>query len=578
MSAAAAAATAGTYSPAAAAGEKRRERKEELRRHLAEDADWPRADGRSFHDCRPAFMQTGPTTAASGSAYAEFGKTKVIVSVFGPRESKKAMLYSDTGRLNCNVSYTTFATPIPGQVTDNKEYSAMLHKALEGTVMLHIFPKTTVDVFALVLESGGSDLPIIISCASLALADAGIMMCDLVTSVSVSCFGKNIIIDPTSDEEAWQDGSITVAYMPARKEITQLTVTGEWSDGKITNAVELCMDACSKLCDVLRERLKDAASLAEQALPPPAPVSHVGLAATLGHHGVIMVLFETPSGFAIFSFDGVRLLLPDAMEDIWANFGRKYRTEFHLFEDKSTAINLDTGVISNELSEMLTKWCCPKLCTRFKLAGISCLFNDAVMEVMWGLKNLMYALVPEEKLQLSREDRLQMSQGLKMLLNRYGFDVKPEMVSDSIIGKACVLYDCDDTEKIVSATLHDGGNILKDVSGIDPQGWSPMKLATALKMVCFPGEKNVVGDPEEMFSNDELSKLEKDAHKYEDKMYNYICLKIYNKLLASGRRRTAKLQQLRSCVKEAEMAHQNEQGDSLRSWGLEPPSKRLRSQ
>lgn len=32
----------------------------------------------------------------------------------------------------------------------------MLHKALEGAVMLHTFPKTTVDVFALVLESGGS--------------------------------------------------------------------------------------------------------------------------------------------------------------------------------------------------------------------------------------------------------------------------------------------------------------------------------------------------------------------------------------------------------------------------------------
>jgi hypothetical protein len=35
---------------------------------------------------------------------------------FGPRESKKAMMYSDTGRLNCNVSYTTFSTPIRGQV------------------------------------------------------------------------------------------------------------------------------------------------------------------------------------------------------------------------------------------------------------------------------------------------------------------------------------------------------------------------------------------------------------------------------------------------------------------------------
>ena len=42
------------------------------------------------------------------------------------------------------------------QGADNKEYSSMLHKALEGAVMLHTFPKTTVDVFALVLESGGS--------------------------------------------------------------------------------------------------------------------------------------------------------------------------------------------------------------------------------------------------------------------------------------------------------------------------------------------------------------------------------------------------------------------------------------
>lgn len=32
----------------------------------------------------------------------------------------------------------------------------MLHKALEGVIMMETFQKTTVDVFALVLESGGS--------------------------------------------------------------------------------------------------------------------------------------------------------------------------------------------------------------------------------------------------------------------------------------------------------------------------------------------------------------------------------------------------------------------------------------
>ena len=31
----------------------------------------------------------------------------------------------------------------------------MLHKALEGAVMLNTFPKAAVDVFSLVLESGG---------------------------------------------------------------------------------------------------------------------------------------------------------------------------------------------------------------------------------------------------------------------------------------------------------------------------------------------------------------------------------------------------------------------------------------
>ncbi|CAN1837319.1 Exosome complex component RRP41-like [Linum perenne] len=223
------------------------------------DVDWIRPDGRGFHQCRPAFFRTAAVNAASGSAYAEFGNTKVIVSVFGPRESKKAMLYSDVGRLNCNVSYTNFATPVRGQETDNKELSSMLHKALEGAILLETFPKTTVDVFALVLESGGSDLPVVVSCASLALADAGIMMYDLVAGVSVASLGKNLMIDPVQEEESCQDGSLMLTCMPSRYEVTQLTITGEWSSSNLNEAMQLCLDACSKLAKIMRSCLKDAA-------------------------------------------------------------------------------------------------------------------------------------------------------------------------------------------------------------------------------------------------------------------------------------------------------------------------------
>ncbi|XP_065865058.1 exosome complex component RRP41-like [Euphorbia lathyris] len=228
------------------------------------DVDWVRPDGRSFHECRPAFMRTCAVNAASGSAYAEFGNTKVIVSVFGPRESKKAMMYSDVGRLNCNVSYTTFATPVRGQGPDHKEFSSMLCKALEGAIMLETFPKTTVDVFALVLESGGSDLPVVISCASLALADAGIMMYDLVAGVSVAGLGKNLVIDPVLEEESCQDGSLMITCMPSRYEVTQLTVTGEWSAAKMNEGMQLCLDACSKLAEIMRSCLKQSALASQE--------------------------------------------------------------------------------------------------------------------------------------------------------------------------------------------------------------------------------------------------------------------------------------------------------------------------
>ncbi|CAA6662467.1 unnamed protein product [Spirodela intermedia] len=204
-------------------------RHQQQRRRPLQDDNWVRSDGEGstsagLHDRRGE--------GRFGVGYAEFGSTKVIVSIC-PRESKKAMKYSGIGRLNCNVSFATFSTATRG--------------SSGGRRPLESFPKTTVDVFALVLESGGSDLPAVISCASLALADAGIMMYDLVASASVSCIGNSLIIDPAAEEEDCQDGSLMVAFMPSRREITQLTLTGEWSTGRIHEATELCLDACSKL-------------------------------------------------------------------------------------------------------------------------------------------------------------------------------------------------------------------------------------------------------------------------------------------------------------------------------------------
>jgi nucleolar protein 58 len=51
---------------------------------------------------------------------------------------------------------------------------------------------------------------------------------------------------------------------------------------------------------------------------------------------------------------------------------------------------------------------------------------------MWGIQHQMRKLVPQEKSELTKEDRLPMSQGLKKFLSHNGFDVKPEMVSSLV--------------------------------------------------------------------------------------------------------------------------------------------------
>lgn len=53
------------------------------------------------------------------------------------------------------------------------------------------------------------------------------------------------------------------------------------------------------------------------------------------------------------------------------------------------------------------------------------------MELMWGLKNLMKSLVPGENQELTKEDCLPVSKGMMIVLQRHGFDVRPEMVSPS---------------------------------------------------------------------------------------------------------------------------------------------------
>ena len=66
--------------------------------------------------------------------------------------------------------------------------SALVQAALQSAVQRQTFPKANLDIYCLVLESGGADTAVAITAASLALADAGVEMYDLVSACSVVRF------------------------------------------------------------------------------------------------------------------------------------------------------------------------------------------------------------------------------------------------------------------------------------------------------------------------------------------------------------------------------------------------------
>ncbi|CAN6358951.1 unnamed protein product [Urochloa humidicola] len=288
---------------------------------------------------------------------------------------------------------------------------------------------------------------------------------------------------------------------------------------------------------------------------PPPEISRI--VDELGNGGFVLLLFEAPSGFAVFAFDGAQLFLPNAVEIIWLK-------EFKTFKNKSNVFN-HTGV-NKELAEMIRNWHVPgqllavgkpeyKTIIESKLK-IPCLYTDAVLEAMWGIKNLMKSLVPREDCKLSKKGRLHMSYGMKTFLSRHGFDVTPEMVNEDIVEYACILYDCELCETKHSEFLTSWGECLKEISGIEFEGWSMMKLAAAFKILCIPDDDIAYDDPELDFSEDELFKLKNDGSEYDGILLKRTCVSVYRKMVRAHEVMARAEIELKSLIAKAEEANE----------------------
>ncbi|XP_069573009.1 exosome complex component MTR3 [Brachyistius frenatus] len=239
----------------------------------------PRADGRQRDqvDVRPVFVRCGLVSQAKGSAYIEAGNTKLMCCVYGPRETeRKDETDMKCGRLTTDMRFAPFSCPERGswiQGSQEKDFSLMLHESLQPAVCLQKYPRSQIEVNVVVLENGGSVLAHAVTCASLALADAGIEMYDLVLGCSVRQDGASYVVDPSHEEEnrrssvgGENQGRLVVAFLPSLNQVSGLRSDGEMSEDTLTAGVRTCIEGCYKLYPAVQQALTKAVRKA--ALPP----------------------------------------------------------------------------------------------------------------------------------------------------------------------------------------------------------------------------------------------------------------------------------------------------------------------
>jgi len=220
-----------------------------------------RVDGRKVDELRPLKMEVGVLPNADGSAYLEWGQNKVIVGVHGPKEAlPKHKQNPYKGIVRYTYRMATFSVPDrknPRPGRREVEISKVSGEALERALFLEKFPNCAIDVYVEILDSNAGTRVAALTAASLALADAGLPMRDLVCAVGVGKAGGEIILDLNKTEEDAPDAvDIPIAIMPREEEITLLQMDGLLTKEEWDKAVKLGIQGCKQINEMQKEALK----------------------------------------------------------------------------------------------------------------------------------------------------------------------------------------------------------------------------------------------------------------------------------------------------------------------------------
>ncbi|MEM0336778.1 MAG: exosome complex exonuclease Rrp41 [Candidatus Caldarchaeum sp.] len=219
-----------------------------------------RVDGRRPDEMRRMRMEVGVLEKTDGSAYVELGGTRIYAGVIGPREvHPKHLELPDKGVINCRYHMASFSVderkPL-GMTRREIELSKVIREALETVVFLEEFPRMMIDIFVEVIQADGGTRTAGITAASLALADAGIPMADMIAAIAVGKVDGVLVLDINEEEDKYGEADMPVAIAPHLNSIVLLQLNGRMTPEEVDKGLEMAQKAVQKIHQMQIEALK----------------------------------------------------------------------------------------------------------------------------------------------------------------------------------------------------------------------------------------------------------------------------------------------------------------------------------
>jgi exosome complex component RRP41 len=221
--------------------------------------DGKRLDGRSFEELRPIKIEVGVLKRADGSCYFELGNNKAMAAVYGPREMHPKH-FQDAKMAVVKYRYNMAPFSVddrkrPGPDRRSQEISKVSREALDPVILRELYPKTAIEVYVEVLQSDAGTRTAGINAAAVALADAGIPMRDLVSSIAVGKIDGEVVLDLDAMEDNHGEADMPIAMIARTNTITLLQMDGRLKREEFERGMKLAMNGCHKIYELQRTAL-----------------------------------------------------------------------------------------------------------------------------------------------------------------------------------------------------------------------------------------------------------------------------------------------------------------------------------